>query len=69
MSSIIWKRLQSPVPSDTEPKRLVWALLLLKVYGTSPVNRAITESDERTVRYWTKYVLEALQSLNLVSSV
>jgi len=46
-----------------EPKHLLWALMLLKMYALEPVHAGIAKCDQKTFRKWSLLMVEAIASL------
>ena len=67
--SLLWSLLAGSRPRGTQPKQLLWALMLLNVYSTEAVHATIAGADEKTLRKWTRQLVRLLSELPLVCAV
>lgn len=65
--SISWSYLFLTLLKSTEPKDLMIALVILKVYGNESQHRAILGVSERKIRKWTWLIIHQIAKLNFVS--
>ena len=63
-----WRMILSNCPEGFLPKHLLFGLLLLKTYGTETVCCSVAGVSEKSFRKWSWICIEALSSLNVVSS-
>lgn len=61
-----WRNIFPFSPEGSRPKHLLWALLLLKVYGTEKLNSVITVSDPKTFRKWAWTFVELIADMHVV---
>ena len=61
-----WNLLRATIDDSSRPVHFLWALLFLKTYATNKVLRALTRSDEKTLRKWTWYFIEKLSAVPIV---
>lgn len=65
--SVLWSRIIHPTDKP-KVEYLLFALIYLKVYGLLTVNAKIAKVDPKTFQYWSKKYVEAIASLDVVSS-
>jgi hypothetical protein len=65
VASILWRKLM-PQPQGGEPRHLLWALMILKVYSSEHVHAIIAGVDEKTFRKWSWIYVNEVESLNVV---
>lgn len=63
---IVWDRIKPWVPTDGEPKHLLWSLSFLKQYAVEHYRSAIFKADEKTVRKWTWLFVKILSDMDVV---
>lgn len=66
---ILWNKLKSTLPLESEPKHLLWCLLFLKQYHVEHSRRTILDADEKTIRKWSWIFIKHLADLNMVCSI
>jgi len=68
--AVVWRSLGTRKPIKSRPEHLLYALMLLKLYGTEHEHHAITGRDEKTFRKysWSWVCLLALH-LNVVREI
>ena len=66
--SVIWTRLcnADAHPAGTKPIHLLYALFLLRTYGTEAVLKSQTGRDEKTFHKWAWAYIELLADLDVV---
>ena len=67
--AILWGQLQSNIPEQGRPEHMLWALLLLKVYGTEDVVSSIVQVSRKTFRKWSWKFISAISYLANVSDL
>jgi hypothetical protein len=64
----LWKRIlqknRGSMPRGASPKHLLWALHFLKDYGMEAVLTTFLMADEKTIRKWVWYMVEAIASMD-----
>lgn len=50
LTSIVWNRIVNNFPDTSQPKNLLWGLLLMKNYGVEAVNESITGVSQKLFR-------------------
>jgi len=63
----VWNRLfeHDCLPTNGQPKHLLWALLFLKLHDTERVHATLCGCGKDTFRKWVKAFLESLNRLEL----
>ena len=62
----LWKRVE--IPEGSQPKHLLWAMMLLKTYAVQEVMASLAGVDEKTFRKWAWVFIEAIAVIEVVSS-
>ncbi len=65
--SVVWSMLidnELCSPSSPKPVHLLWALLFLKLYDSTPKLAALAGCDEKTFRKWSWFYVGAIASLD-----
>jgi len=65
-ASEVWSLLMAHnlIPEKAEPKHLLWALLLLKLYCIDDVLATLIGHDEGTIRKWVWLMVKAMAKLS-----
>ena len=59
----IWHAAKPNFPAGTKPKHLLWACLLLKVYGTEDALSSLVGTTRKTFRKWSWAVINVVSDL------
>ena len=55
-------------PKDRRPVHMLWALLVLKMYGTGDVLSVLAGTDRKTMRKWSWQFIAPISYLDVVCS-
>lgn len=66
VTAVVWVHIRDSLPEETMPKHLLWALMLLKVYGTEAVHEALSGVCRTTFRNWAWTLIKSIADVKTV---